>query len=66
MASVSGLPVNRCLAWETIEFEKEHGDFDELMARAKRAEQLTASDALEARREGKLCTTQCQRCMLFA
>lgn len=47
MATVSGLPVEWCLAWDAVEFENEHGDFDALVAKAKQAEKLAASADLE-------------------
>jgi hypothetical protein len=45
MAAVSGLPVEWCFAWDAIEFEREHGDFDELVVKA---EKLAESKAIEA------------------
>lgn len=47
MAAVSGLPVEWCLAWDAAEFEREHGNWDDLVAKSKQAEKLAVSDALE-------------------
>lgn len=62
MAAVSGLSVEWCLAWDAVEFENEHGNFDELVAKAQRAAKLTISVELEAQHD--LSVVRCWACLV--
>jgi hypothetical protein len=54
MSAVSGFPFDLCLAWDAVEFENEHGDWDEFLTTAQKAAISADKRAISVALEVKL------------